>query len=76
MSRPTPPHLLKRHPRILPTAPPEREVLTLLEAAALLRVGETTMRKAVKAGTIPHTRYGKRILFKKSLLLRLMEQEA
>jgi excisionase family DNA binding protein len=56
--------------------PPDREILTLLEAAALLRIGETTLRASVKAGTIPHTRYGKRILFKRSLLLGLMDQEA
>lgn len=73
MSRKVPDHLRKRHPRNLPAPPADREILTLLEAAALLRIGETTLRLAVKAGTVPHTRYGKRILFKRDVLLRLVE---
>ena len=60
-----------RKPRILPEPPKDRSVLSVKEAAGLLHVGESTIRAAVKAGTIPHFRFGYRVLFKREVLMKI-----
>jgi excisionase family DNA binding protein len=62
-----------RKPRKLPAPPADRDVLSVVEAAGLLGVGETTIREAVKDGKIPHTRFGRRILFRRTDLDRMMD---
>lgn len=48
----------------------DREVLTLREAAGLLRVCERTLRTRVAEGSIPFSRVGRVLRFRRS---RLME---
>ncbi|MCL6522701.1 MAG: helix-turn-helix domain-containing protein [Firmicutes bacterium] len=49
-------------------------VLTVAEVARLLRVGQTTLRQALKRGDIPHVRLGRRILIRRDALLTWMEE--
>ena len=51
-------------------------VLSVLDAAGLLGVGETTIREAVRNKQIPHTRFGRRILFRRVDLEKMMEPAA
>ena len=60
-----------RKSRRLPVPPDDRVVLSITEGAGLLGVGESTLRDLVRAGKIPHTRLGKRILLKREVLLEL-----
>ncbi len=54
------------------TAPEESLVLTVDEAAALLRVSRGLAFAAVRAGTIPHVRIGRRILIPRTALFALL----
>jgi excisionase family DNA binding protein len=48
---------------------PPSEVLTLFDAAKLLRVSEKTLWAQARAGAIPHFRVGKQYRFHKQELL-------
>ncbi len=54
------------------TADDERLVLTVDEAAALLRISRGLAFAAVRDGTIPHLRVGRRILVPRTALLHLI----
>jgi excisionase family DNA binding protein len=62
-----------RNRRTLPPPPANRQVLSVMEAAGLLGVGESTLRDLVRRNEIPHTRFGKRILFNREILMGLMQ---
>ncbi|MBX5465669.1 MAG: helix-turn-helix domain-containing protein [Clostridia bacterium] len=49
-------------------------VLTVAEVARLLRVGQSTLRQALKRGDIPHVRLGRRILIRRDALFAWMEE--
>lgn len=51
------------------TQSPPSEVLTLFDAAKLLRVSEKTLWAQVRAGAIPHFKIGKQYRFSKAELL-------
>ena len=53
--------------------PPDRPVLSVTETAAMLSVSESTVRKAVKNETIPHFRFGTRILIKRVVIQELID---
>ena len=57
------------------TAPIEPLVLTVDEAAVLLRVSRGLAFAAVRTGTIPHLRIGRRILIPRSALYELIGAE-
>ena len=65
---------MTRHKRTLPVPPANRPVLSVTDAAGLLGVGESTLRDMVRANKIPHTRFGKRILFRRDALMAMLEQ--
>jgi excisionase family DNA binding protein len=50
-------------------------VLTVEEAARLLRIGRGTAYEAVRAGTLPTVRIGRRILVPKARLMALLGEE-
>jgi excisionase family DNA binding protein len=54
------------------TAPIEPLVLTVDEAAVLLRVSRGLAFAAVRTGTIPHLRIGRRILIPRNALYELI----
>ncbi len=58
------------------TAADQPLVLTVEEAAALLRVSRGLAFAAVRAGTIPHLRIGRRILIPRSALYDLLRADA
>lgn len=62
-----------RQRRTLPIPPANRPVLSVTDAAGLLGIGESTLRDMVRAKKIPHTRFGKRILFRRSDLMELVD---
>lgn len=49
---------------------------TIPEAAAVLRVSESTVRRQIQAGTLPALRIGKRLLIRRATLERLMDEPA
>lgn len=51
----------------------DSDVLTVEEAAKLLRVGRNQLYDAVGRGDIPHRRIGKSIRLSRSVLLRWLE---
>lgn len=58
------------------TAPIEPLVLTVDEAAVLLRVSRGLAFAAVRTGTIPHLRIGRRILIPRNALYELIGVES
>ena len=50
----------------------DREVLTVEEAAELLRIGRGTAYEAVRLGEIPSIRIGRRVLVPRRPLMRLL----
>lgn len=56
-------------------APLENHVLTVPEAAALLRVGERTLRSAIARGEVPARRIGRRIVVPGAALARWLEAQ-
>lgn len=62
-----------RQRRTLPVPPANRPVLSVTDAAGLLGIGESTLRDMVRAGKVPHTRFGKRILFRRADLMEMMD---
>lgn len=52
---------------------PEREVLDIDEAAALLRISRDTLYAEVGANRIPHRRLGKLIRFSRTALVRWLD---
>jgi excisionase family DNA binding protein len=68
--------VITRKKRNLPAPPANRTVLSVVEAAGLLGVGESTLRDMARANKIPHTRFGKRILFKREALMKMLDNEA
>jgi excisionase family DNA binding protein len=65
----------KRKRRKLPLPADDVKILSVLEAAALLRIGETTIRDAVHNNKIPHKRFGRRILIRRVDLDKLMDPD-
>ena len=53
-----------------PAAPPVKnnDILDVDEAAALLKVSRRTVYNRVRAGTIPHARVGRKLLFSRTKL--------
>ena len=49
-------------------------MLSVTDAAGLLGVGDTALRDMVRANKIPHTRFGKRIPFRRDALMAMLEQ--
>ena len=62
-----------RKRRHYPEPPAGSTTLSVIEAAGLLHVSESTIRKAVKANTIPHFRFGRRILFQRHKLMHVAD---
>ena len=60
----------------LPIPPANRPVLSVAEAAALLGIGQTTVRDLVRARKIQHTRLGRRIVFKREWIMGVLEGTA
>jgi len=58
------------------TAPEAPLVLTVDEAAAVLRVSRGLAFAAVRAGTIPHLRIGRRILIPRAALYEMLGTDA
>lgn len=52
------------------------EVLTLREAAAFLKLSETTLRRLVAAGEVPSTKVGGSLRFLKSELIATVRGDA
>ena len=52
------------------------EVMTVAEAARYLRLAEQVLYRHVRAGTVPASRVGKTIRFKKSVLDAWLEESA
>ena len=52
----------------------ESLVLTVGEAARLLRLSKTTTYDQIRQGSIPSIRMGKRILVPRSALMRMLEE--
>lgn len=59
-------------PLSIHTAP---DVLTVTEAAKLLRLGRNAMYEAVRTNQVPAVRIGKRLLIPKSTIIRLLNSE-
>jgi excisionase family DNA binding protein len=57
------------------TKTPERRTWTVAEVAAMLGVGETTVREGVKAGIIPAVKLGSLIRIPKGAFERWLEQQ-
>jgi excisionase family DNA binding protein len=51
-------------------------VLTVEEAAKVLRIGRNAAYEAVKCGTIPHVRFGRNIRVPRAELMRLVGRDA
>ncbi len=60
--------------RMPPSEEPGPEVLTLAEAAALLRVPEAALRAAAEHGDVPARWIGSRWRFSRAALLRWLEE--
>ncbi|MBA2274913.1 MAG: helix-turn-helix domain-containing protein [Actinobacteria bacterium] len=52
------------------------ELLTVMEAAALMRTGRDTTYGLVREGKIPHVRLGKQIRIPRTALISFLEREA
>ncbi len=52
----------------------EKRFLTVMEFCAMARIGRTTFYRLMKAGTIPHTRLGNRILIASEVINNLAEK--
>lgn len=52
-----------------------KAVLTVSEAAAVLRVSERSLRDMMKAGTVPSLRLGRRLVVPVPMLLRSLLEE-
>ncbi len=62
-----------RRPLELPSAAPERDVMTADEVAAFLGVDRNTVYDYAGRGVIPHQRLGKRILFRRGALVSWLD---
>ncbi|MGV3723556.1 MAG: helix-turn-helix domain-containing protein [Actinomycetota bacterium] len=51
------------------------DALTVEEAAAVLRIGRQAAYEAVRAGSIPSRKFGKRLIVPKELLRKLLAGE-
>lgn len=56
-----------------PSAPSDADVLTVSEAARLLRIGRNQLYDAIGRGEIPHRRIGRSIRLSRAVLLRWLE---
>lgn len=52
----------------------EKRFLTVMEFCAMARIGRTTFYRLMKAGTIPHTRLGNRILIASEVINNMAEK--
>lgn len=52
----------------------EKRFLTVMEFCAMARIGRTTFYRLMKAGTIPHTRLGNRILIASEVINNLAKK--
>jgi excisionase family DNA binding protein len=55
-------------PSAAPAAPPPARILNLNEAAALVGLAKATVYKLTSAGTIPHAKRGKKLVFEREAL--------
>ncbi len=55
--------------------PNNTDVLTLIEAAALLRVNRESLRRRAKAWGVPHKRLGSEWRFSRKVLTAWVEQQ-
>ena len=55
---------------------PVHEVLTVQEAATVLRVGRTTMYRLIKTGKIKTIKIGRKILIPRSFIQLFVEKQA
>jgi len=55
---------------------PDREVLTVAEAAALLRIGRNLAYELIAEGRLPHVRIGQRIIIPRKRLMNWLEVES
>jgi excisionase family DNA binding protein len=61
--------------RARPVAVPDDEVLTVLEAAALMRCGRTTVFGLIGDGTLPSAKVGRTRTIARADVLRYLEQQ-
>src|SRR2546426_503609 len=59
----------------VPAAGVPQEVMTLAEAAVLLRVSPSTIRTWMCSKRLPHAKLGNRLRFRRSILLAWLEGE-
>jgi excisionase family DNA binding protein len=59
-------------PRMIPLPAANRPVLSVRETAALLGIGESTVRGLVKTGKLKHTRIGKRVLIRREHAMEIV----
>jgi excisionase family DNA binding protein len=58
----------------MPIESQEKRFLTVKEFCAMARIGRTTFYRLMKAGTIPHTRLGNRILIASEVINEMAEK--
>jgi excisionase family DNA binding protein len=63
----------KHRSRTIPDGP-SAATYKVPEAARIARVGSQAIRKGIKAGRIPHVKFGRSILIPKSAFLRWLDQ--
>jgi excisionase family DNA binding protein len=70
-------HINRLHSNLLiPTMPPERRVVTLSEAATILRISRGSAYEAAKRKEIPTVRIGRRLLVPAAALERMLAGNA
>lgn len=65
-----PPDSLEVHTMIILSCP---DVLTVMEAAEVLRVGRSTMYKLVESGEVQHIKIGRKVLIPRKYLQNYIE---
>lgn len=66
----------QRNPRLLEVQKPQaREVLTVGEAAVLLRVSQKTLYRMISAGSFPVLRFGRAIRISRAVLEGMLAPE-
>lgn len=72
LSGPSDPDANSEASRRADTVPPAA-ILTVPEAAKLLRVGRNSLYEAIRRGEVPHRRIGRKILLSRSALMGWLE---
>jgi excisionase family DNA binding protein len=65
---------LNEDPRPAPASCEAREVLTLREAAELLRINVRSLQRLMKAGAVPYAMLGRSVRFRKTKLLAWLDR--